>query len=208
METDKNTPENVNVKDEKNAAPETPPKEEKKVAAPAEKPSKPEKEAPSRYEERGPREKLSLVGWIACFWPLGVVPPLGIWLWLHYGVITAREGFLTYVPRLAAVLLAFQLNSMFAVWFYREDKKLAEQHRRRIPEFYLHFWELICGWPGALYAQKKYHHKWRKLSYMLVFWTYVALNVLIVFCVIFPGTAKSVAQGIVDLLRGTSGGKA
>lgn len=208
MEPDKNTPENVNVKDEKKAAPETPPKDEKKAAAP-------EKEKAPKYEKestsgrgREPREKLSLVGWIACFWPLGVVPPLGVWLWLHYGVITAKEGFLTYVPQLAAVLVAFQLNSMFAVWFYREDKKLAEQHRRRIPEFYLHFWELICGWPGALYAQKKYHHKWRKMSYMFVFWTYVALNVLIVFCVIFPGTAKSIVQGIFDLLRGSSGGKA
>lgn len=200
MENDKTTPENVNVKDEKNTAAENAPKEEKKA-------SEPVRKERSSGQAREPRERLSLVGWIACFWPLGVVPPLGVWLWLHYGVITAQEGFLTYVPQLAAILIAFQLNSMFAVWFYREDKRLAEQHRRRIPEFYLHFWELICGWPGALYAQRKYHHKWRKMSYMFVFWVYVVLNVLIVFCVIFPGTAKSIVQGVFNLLR-SSGGKA
>ena len=200
LENDKTTPENVNVKDEKNTAAENAPKEEKKA-------SEPVRKERSSGQAREPRERLSLVGWIACFWPLGVVPPLGVWLWLHYGVITAQEGFLTYVPQLAAILIAFQLNSMFAVWFYREDKRLAEQHRRRIPEFYLHFWELICGWPGALYAQRKYHHKWRKMSYMFVFWVYVVLNVLIVFCVIFPGTAKSIVQGVFNLLR-SSGGKA
>ena len=116
--------------------------------------------------------------------------------------------FLTYVPRLVAVLVAFLLNSLFTILFYRADKRLAERHRRRIPEFLLHFWELICGWPGALYAQRKYHHKWRKLTYMFVFWLYVLLNLLIVFCVIFPSTAESIVQGIFNMIRGSSGGTA
>ena len=222
MEHDKTTPENGNARDEKNVSSEISSKQDGKNADPVEteelskreKEESPKrgkkassgkkKEASPRPEPREPRERLSPVGWIACFWPLGVVPPLGVFLWLHYFVITARDGFLSYVPRLTAVIVAFLLNSLLTIWFYKEDKRLAERHRRRIPEFYLHFWELICGWPGALYAQKKYHHKWRKLTYMFVFWVYIVLNVLIVFCVLFPGVSESIVRGIVTQRNATT----
>ena len=107
----------------------------------------------------GAKRKLPFPARLACFWPLAVVPAVAVSLWLK--------------QPLPGVILAFILNSLLTVLFYREDKRLAEQQNWRIPEFYLHFWELACGWPGALFAQARFHHKWKKLSYMAVFWLYM-----------------------------------
>ena len=51
-----------------------------------------------------------------------------------------------------------------------------------------------------MYAQKKYHHKWKKASYMVVFWLYVVLNVAAVFAVAFPELAKSLLLNANDAL--------
>jgi len=40
----------------------------------------------------------------------------------------------------------------------------------------LHIFALAGGWPGALVAQKLFHHKTKKLSFRIVFWITVALN--------------------------------
>jgi uncharacterized membrane protein YsdA (DUF1294 family) len=68
---------------------------------------------------------------------------------------------------------------MSAITFiaYGWDKHRAVRSTRRIPEHTLHLLELLGGWPGALLAQRHFHHKWRKTSYMLVFWAIVALHI-------------------------------
>ena len=43
----------------------------------------------------------------------------------------------------------------------------------------LHLAELFCGWPGAMLAQALLRHKTAKLSYQLVFWLCLALNLAI-----------------------------
>ena len=131
------------------------------------------------------RKKLPFPARLACFWPLAVIPALAVSLWLKHP--------------LPGIVLAFVCNSLLEVLFYREDKRLAEQQDWRIPEFYLHFWELFCGWPGALYAQVRFRHKWKKLSYMAVFWLYVILNVCAVAWLVSP---EGVRNQVESFLRG------
>ena len=143
------------------------------------------------------RFRKSAVEHVANFWPLALLPPLLVTYCLWH-VFAVREGILSRAAVFAGIATAFALNSLFTIWFYKVDKRLAEQQLRRIPEFSLHFWELFCGWPGALYAQRKYHHKWKKTSYMIVFWLYVVLNVLAVLYLLCPGAMESIAAGGLD----------
>ena len=130
------------------------------------------------------------------FWPLAILPAFLVTFVLWYKFFISWR-----VAAFAGIATAFVLNSLFAIWFYKTDKRLAEQQLWRIPEASLHFWELFCGWPGALYAQKKYHHKWKKTSYMIVFWLCVILNVTVVLGVMFPEVSKSVIHSIHEVLE-------
>lgn len=123
---------------------------------------------------------------VAEYWPLAIVPACLVTFGLWYEFVMVREAISWRVAVLAGIATAFVLNSLFMIWFYKTDKRQAEEQLWRIPEFRLHFWELFCGWPGALYAQKKYHHKWKKTSFMVVFWLCVILNVTVVLGVAFP----------------------
>ncbi|HKB11740.1 MAG TPA: DUF1294 domain-containing protein [Vicinamibacterales bacterium] len=73
----------------------------------------------------------------------------------------------------AAVYLA---ASATAVVVYRIDKSAAQRGAWRARERTLHLLSLIGGWPGALVAQRIWHHKSRKASFQLVFWMTVAVN--------------------------------
>jgi uncharacterized membrane protein YsdA (DUF1294 family) len=158
--------------------------------------TRPPKGTPARRGNGNPRRggpesekrKLPFPARLACFWPLAVIPAAAVSLALK--------------QRLPGIVFAYVCNSLLTVLFYREDKRLAERQNWRIPEFYLHFWELFCGWPGALYAQGRFRHKWKKLSYMAVFWLYVILNALGVCCLLWPGAMKTFSAELADLLRG------
>lgn len=140
---------------------------------------------------------MSFAECVAAFWPLAVVPGLVVTLCMEQ-VVAAEHGFTAHVPVLTGIAAAFLFNSLFTIWFYKEDKSLAERQLRRIPEFHLHFWEVFCGWPGALYAQRRYHHKWKKASYMIVFWLYVVTNLLAIWYLICPDAMKSAAKETLD----------
>jgi len=133
------------------------------------------------------KRKLLFPARLACFWPLAVVPALTLALFLKHPV--------------PGIVLAYVCNSLLTVLFYREDKRLAERQDWRIPEFYLHFWELMCGWPGALYAQARFHHKWKKISYMIVFWLYVILNLIAVAWIVSPETMKNCMEELLRIVR-------
>ena len=136
-------------------------------------------------ERNDGRFRRSAAEQVADFWPLAFVPALVVTLCLWH-LFDVQEGILWRAAVFAGIAAAFVLNSLFTIWFYKSDKRQAERQLRRIPEFSLHFWELFCGWPGALYAQRKYHHKWKKTSFMIVFWLCVILNVTVVLGVAFP----------------------
>lgn len=133
------------------------------------------------------KKKLRFVARLAGFWPLAIIPGVGLSLYLKHPL-----------PGLA---LAFVLNSLLEILFYREDKLLAERQEWRIPEATLHFWELFCGWPGALFAQSCFRHKWKKLSFMVVFWLCVIVNVAAVACILFPSEAKSLVEAGIACLK-------
>ena len=149
---------------------------------------------PRRNRPESAKRKLPFPARLACFWPLAVAPAAAVSLLLD-----------RVIP---GIVLAYVCNSLLTVLFYREDKRLAEQQDWRIPEYYLHLWELFCGWPGALYAQGRFRHKWKKLSYMAVFWLYVILNVLGVCCLVWPGAMKSLSSDGLKLLQEMLNGRA
>ena len=157
---------------------------------------RPGKETPSRRNGglETAKRKLPFPARLACFWPLAIVPGLTVSLLLDQAI--------------PGIVLAYVCNSLLTVLFYREDKRLAEQQNWRIPEYYLHLWELLCGWPGALYAQGRFHHKWKKVSYMVVFYLYVVLNILGVCYLVSPGTMKAVAEEGLKLLQELANGRA
>jgi uncharacterized membrane protein YsdA (DUF1294 family)/cold shock CspA family protein len=74
------------------------------------------------------------------------------------------------------VLAAYLVVSLVTLLVYRSDKARAESGTWRTPEKVLHVLELAGGWPGALVAQWRYHHKNRKTSYQIAFWLIVAVN--------------------------------
>lgn len=76
------------------------------------------------------------------------------------------------------VLGIYLIMSAFAFAMYRADKRRAGGGAWRVSEATLHTIELFGGWPGALAAQRVFRHKWRKPSYMAVFWLIVALHAL------------------------------
>jgi len=56
---------------------------------------------------------------------------------------------------------------------YAIDKQRARAMDRRLSESWLHFLELLGGWPGALLAQRRLRHKCSKPRYQFVFWLIV-----------------------------------
>ena len=78
-----------------------------------------------------------------------------------------REWDLRWIGACAFVL------SAFTYWAYACDKRRAQQGGWRVPEAQLHFLELLGGWPGAWFAQRRLRHKISKGSYQVVFWLIV-----------------------------------
>jgi len=109
---------------------------------------------------------------LADCWLLAVLIPAAIAVWqnsLALGVTTA-----------------FVINSLLTIAFYRVDKFLAQYKYWRIPETNLHLWELLCGWPGAIFAQQKYRHKRSKTSFKVIFWLCVIINCGAILCLVSP----------------------
>lgn len=79
------------------------------------------------------------------------------------------------VPWLAIPI--YVAASLLSFCVYAFDKSAAMNRRRRTREQTLHVLSLAGGWPGALIAQRLFHHKSKKLSFQAVFWLIVALHV-------------------------------
>jgi uncharacterized membrane protein YsdA (DUF1294 family) len=74
------------------------------------------------------------------------------------------------------ILVFYLAVSVVTAVAYGTDKSAAQSGRRRTRESTLHLLALIGGWPGALVAQRVFHHKSRKRSFQLVFLATIALN--------------------------------
>lgn len=85
------------------------------------------------------------------------------------------------------VYLAFSLFTYIAYWI---DKRAAQRNRSRIPEATLLALGAMGGWPGGLFAQQALRHKTKKLSFQLLFWLSVLLNIAIVIWLLQGGSGR------------------
>jgi uncharacterized membrane protein YsdA (DUF1294 family) len=60
---------------------------------------------------------------------------------------------------------------------YGIDKQAAKNNKQRIPEKTLHLLSISGGWLGAFIGQKMFHHKTRKISFQIMYWITVILNI-------------------------------
>ena len=95
---------------------------------------------------------------------LGQLP----WIYLGFYVVASSTTFLIYAL----------------------DKSAARQQTRRVPEATLFLLGLLGGWPAAVAAQRIFHHKTRKTSFQVIFWTTVALNCAILAWLLTSGGAN------------------
>ena len=76
-------------------------------------------------------------------------------------------------------LVSYIFMSALSSLYYAADKRRALLHKWRVPEVYLHCFELLGGWPGALLSQQAFRHKKNKGDYQRVFWEIVTLHGII-----------------------------
>lgn len=95
-------------------------------------------------------------------------------------VVAAYAGALAWAIRQQWLPLEFAfapvLASIVTFMAYAADKHAAQAVQWRMPEAHLHLLELLCGWPGALLAQRLLRHKSRKPGYRVAFRMMVVLN--------------------------------
>jgi len=84
-------------------------------------------------------------------------------------VLTGQLPFMVWLVYLVASAVAFIA--------YAWDKSAAQTDRWRTAESTLHLLGLVGGWPGALIARHGLRHKTRKQSFIITFWTTVAINI-------------------------------
>jgi len=84
------------------------------------------------------------------------------------------------------VIVIYAFFSFLTFFLYRFDKEAAEFNQWRTKEIHLHLLSLAGGWPGALLAQRIFHHKSKKSSFQVVFWTTVTLNTAFLLLCINP----------------------
>lgn len=87
-------------------------------------------------------------------------------------------GILVFLKNLnPIILILYLLLSLITFLLYWQDKIKAKSNDWRTSENKLHFFSLIGGWPGALIAQRWFHHKSRKQPFRVVFYITVVLNI-------------------------------
>ncbi|MCL1123806.1 DUF1294 domain-containing protein [Shewanella surugensis] len=65
------------------------------------------------------------------------------------------------------------------------DKSAAKKSQWRTKERTLHLLSLLCGWPGALIAQKLLRHKTQKQPFKKWLYLVIIINILIMYTVLF-----------------------
>ena len=79
-----------------------------------------------------------------------------------------------YIP-----IVFYVIATPLTYFAYKTDRSRAKKGTRRIPEFVLHLLELLGGWYGGFYAQKKLYHKTRKKTYKNIFWLIVIIHQIV-----------------------------
>ena len=92
--------------------------------------------------------------------------------------------------------------SLLTILAYSRDKRAARLGRWRTTELRLHIFEMLGGWPGALFAQRCYRHKSRKIKYQITFWLIVASHgVLWCYALTHQDTYRPYQQAVTEKAR-------
>jgi uncharacterized membrane protein YsdA (DUF1294 family) len=70
--------------------------------------------------------------------------------------------------------------SILSIFMYADDKQRAKLGEWRIRERTLLLVAFFGGWPGAIYAQRRFRHKTKKFPFQVNFWGIVATHLAIV----------------------------
>jgi uncharacterized membrane protein YsdA (DUF1294 family)/cold shock CspA family protein len=105
---------------------------------------------------------------IRLFW--ATMGLMALWLLLWIAAIALGRA-----PAVA-VLTSLSILNLVTIYLYMRDKNAAEEGSWRISENQFHALALLGGWPGAWFAQRVFHHKTRKSSFQIGYWTTVALH--------------------------------
>lgn len=102
----------------------------------------------------------------------------------------------------SVILLGYGAMSVLTFLFYGVDKFQAINQLWRTKEVTLHLLAFLGGWPGALFAQRLFHHKSRKKKFQLMFWFTVLLNCALFGWLIYSGTASVIDSGFIRWVWG------
>lgn len=117
------------------------------------------------------------------------------------GAIAWAATFLIFVAGAVAagklpfvVLQAYFLASGVTYLAYFLDKAAAIKGRWRTAESTLHLFSLVCGWPGAMLAQRTLRHKTQKQSFQVTYWITVVLNCSALVWLLSPSGMSTVSS--------------
>ena len=115
------------------------------------------------------------------------------------GALSFAAVFLVFVTAMVAtgklpfmVLVAYLIASCVTYLAYVFDKAASLKGQWRTPESTLHFFSLVGGWPGAMFAQRRLRHKTQKQSFQVTYWATVLFNCLVLGVLLSPGGMRTV----------------
>jgi uncharacterized membrane protein YsdA (DUF1294 family)/cold shock CspA family protein len=109
-------------------------------------------------------------------------------------------AYLGKIPELSVAL--YFGASLITFIAYGIDKSAAKQGAWRTQESTLHLFALVGGWPGAIIAQQKFHHKTKKESFRSIFWFTVLLNCGAFVWFLTPNSIEKTMDFIDQFLKG------
>jgi len=111
-----------------------------------------------------------------------------------HGLLAASLFALSFMAAIVALVVIGKLHwlvpvvylasSLLTFCVYAFDKSAAMNRRWRQSEDTLQILSLCGGWPGALIAQRLFHHKSKKASFQVNFWFIVVLHLAAVTAVV------------------------
>lgn len=105
---------------------------------------------------------------VADGWTIALTIALLFFIFMGVSVFMGQLHFVVPAVYLVVSAISFRV--------YRGDKAAAKLNQRRTGEGTLILLGLLGGWPGAFVAQRLFHHKTKKRSFQIAFWTTVVIN--------------------------------
>ena len=96
---------------------------------------------------------------------------------------TSTQQFILFI---AAVLFVVNVGSVIAIWW---DKRRAKKDQWRIKESTFLVWALVGGWPGGIWAMRRFRHKTSKRSFIAKYLVVALLNLTLVAFAAFAAIA-------------------